>query len=344
MRTYLAGVMWDEGYTGIEDRVVTVTDNMLGSAAEKGEASKLRLTTIDESLTGDIVDERSQMARNYARIKFITMDRRKISYAKSLTSRVTLDIRRGADLKDDEKNFAAGSFLTALMLSGLGKASRRGFGTFRFEMENDQTGAFTEIFRGYHVGNVEETLRKIIKMTYNSAKKLIGKSQFTRQSEEAPPIPSLTLSKRMNGTPIFELMVAKGKSADEAIRDINDFCTRPMRLTKMGTRFIAQDNITEQRIAWVLGLPRNQRGTGYFSSVERRTSPFIFAAHSGWLSASIFLSKDWPPKIMWKGGRGGRIEREIYVQDDLLKAYSTVKKELQNYLKRLGYDVVGVIP
>jgi len=347
MRAYLAGVMWDEGYTEIEKPVIKITDKLLGSAAEKGEASKIKLKTLDESSTGDVIDGKSQMARKYARIKFMTMKgREKISYAKTLTSRVILDVRMGIDLKDNEKKFATGSFLTALMLSGLGKASRRGFGTFHFQVENDQTRAFTEIFRGYQIENVEETLRRLIKTTYDSAKKLIEKHEYTEQGGKIPPIPSLTLFKRIDRNPIFELIIAKGKSVDEAIKDINDFCTRPMRLRKMGMGFRAQDNITKQRVAWVLGLPRAQRGTGYFSSVKRRASPFIFSAHSEWLSASIFLSKDWgeSPKLTWKSGRGGRSEREIYIQAGLLKAYSTVKTELQNYLKRLGYEVVGVVP
>jgi len=344
MRAYLAGAMWDEGYTEIAGHAISIADSLLGSTAEKGEASKLRLITIDEGFTGGTIDEQSQLAKKYTRIKFITLDKRKISYVKLMTSRVILDVRHGIGLKDYEKRFAVGALLTALMLSGLGKVSRRGFGTFSFTIEMDQTGTFAEIFRNYSAKNIEGILRNLIKTTYNSTKKLIEKHESRGEKAQIPPIPSITLLKMANENPIFELIVAKGKSVDESIQAINDFCTRPKRLIRMGMSFKSTDNITRERVAWVLGLPRKQRGTGYFTSVERRASPFIFAAHTNWLSASIFISGDWPPEITWKGRRYTKKIPITRDQANLLRAYSIVKRELWNYLTRLGFQMLRVIP
>lgn len=208
------------------------------------------------------------------------------------------------------------------------------------------------------------------RIDYSMIRELIGETLRSARSyldlkkgnpSEIPPVDCISEAKidlsGINGStnlfnkkevPVFTVIRAKPRSRKDIetmVIELQDFFYRPERSRKMGFRISSadksQDPITRGRLAWFLGLPKTQRGTGYLDA-ERRASPVHLAVHENEALFTLFLSGDWPTEIRWKG-----IGRPIPLRIDLLKvkeAYLTSISSLEGYLDRIGYETEVIFP
>jgi len=91
-------------------------------------------------------------------------------------------------------------------------------------------------------------------------------------------------------------------------------------------------------IAWILGMPRSQRGTGYFDG--RRASPLIFAVHQKYALSTMFISSDWPSQVEWRG----RGKRSIKTTPILKDAYNALYYYFERYLRSVGITFSYIFP
>ncbi|RSN73937.1 hypothetical protein D6D85_09145, partial [Candidatus Methanodesulfokora washburnensis] len=207
--------------------------------------------------------------------------------------------------------------------------------------------------------------RELIGETLRSARSYLNLGKGN--PSEIPPVDCISEAKidlsGINGPtklfnkkeiPVFTVIRAKPrnrKDVETMVIELQDFFYRPERSRKMGFRISSadksQDAITRGRLAWFLGLPRTQRGTGYLDAEareikKRRASPVHLAVHENEALFTLFLSGDWPTEIRWKG-----IGRPVPLRIDLSKvkeAYLTSISSLEGYLDRTGYEMEVIFP
>jgi CRISPR type III-B/RAMP module RAMP protein Cmr1 len=88
--------------------------------------------------------------------------------------------------------------------------------------------------------------------------------------------------------------------------------------------------------AWILGLPRWQRNTGYKildKKCKRRASPLLYSfITNDILVFSIFVSRDWPRKLLWRGAR--RRSTPVNVENAIKTCeLKNLAKSLESYAK-----------
>ncbi|WP_054853616.1 hypothetical protein [Vulcanisaeta distributa] len=90
----------------------------------------------------------------------------------------------------------------------------------------------------------------------------------------------------------------------DALSILHNFFLRPERARVLkGGNPLINDDLRNRLEAWVLGLPREQRGgTGYImrGNVTRRASPMLLAVHSKQSYLAVFISADWPRELTWR--------------------------------------------
>lgn len=95
--------------------------------------------------------------------------------------------------------------------------------------------------------------------------------------------------------------------------------------------------------AWILGLPRFQRDTGYKieeKGVERRVSPLLYSfLNENILIASIIASRDWPRLLLWKGRGKGR-QKHVNVKRLIETCeFKSLLKDLEKHMKKFFKDI-----
>lgn len=366
LRAYIAGAMYEAGLLvckedkdfvcGADSKSLEIiakkTGELLGSQES---ASKFR-----------IVVSRAQANRREdgfaaQRIRLLSMGRReegrgrgKTSYGENVYAEIRVEKSPHVkSLGENEMKIAIGSLLTALSLNGLGKGGRRGLGTFSVSVEG---------FEGDFLVNGKldhGKLRELINETMESVRSYLKLERGN--PTEIPPIDCVTKAKidlsatlsrveapiDLKETPVFTVIRAKPgreKNVDEMVIELQDFFYRPGRSRKMGYRIssadYSEDPITRERLAWFLGLPRMQRGTGYIYD-GRRASAIHLAVHEREALFTFFLSGDWPVEIDWRGERrmSLRIDRS-----EVKRAYITSISSLMSYLNRIGYESEVIYP
>lgn len=326
MRAYLAGA----GY-GLEQINEEVNRICGGKTREEMHSSKIQ---IKYKINYD--EPASSALKDVPRIKLLELGKNRISltFANKLSASISLYAVN--NINDDDKKLVIGSLLTGLLLSGIGKMSRRGFGCFNIKIENDTTRLFRSnidsLFSTTTIDKRIECIRNIISLTRNSIKGY--------NINKLPEIHAM----HPNYYKIFYLPLTN-KSPLTAVKELQGFTVRSLRgrndnITRERGR---NDNITRERLAWFLGLPRSQRGTGYFAKdkgedVERRASPLFIAVHKDFALVSIFKSSDWPSTIEWRGGYRKSFRLDI----DIDKAFNIITESFISYATNKGYKVIGV--
>jgi CRISPR-associated protein Cmr1 len=356
LRAYIAGAMYEAGILKCErrgeyvcksdlEKVVEKTGYLLGSLKS---ASKFRIVVSKASARRREDGFRAQRAR------LLSLGRRRISYGEGAYAEIKIEKSPHVEkLGENEVKLAIGSLLTALSLNGLGKGGRRGLGTFSVEVDG---------FEGRFLKNKRidySMIRELIGETLRSARSYLNLGKGN--PSEIPPVDCISEAKidlsGINGStnlfnkkevPVFTVIRAKPRSRKDIetmVIELQDFFYRPERSRKMGFMISSadksQDPITRGRLAWFLGLPRTQRGTGYLNA-ERRASPVHLAVHENETLFTLFLSGDWPTEIRWKG-----IGRPVPLRIDLSKvkeAYLTSISSLEGYLDRIGYETEVIFP
>lgn len=208
----------------------------------------------------------------------------------------------------------------ALTLGGVGKGSRKGLGSLDVY---DVRGPL----RPTPVGQLLQEL-------YGAVERLAG-GRCGKPSRPLPPMPALSKS-------AAEVHFIRGVK----FADVHNFFLRPQRARVIYGRYDAEDELRKRLDAWVLGLPRSQRGTGYFiesKDIDRRASTFMVSYHTAshvfapqreaGAYLTVMCSGDWPKKLSWSDHG----EEEITLDLDRIKeACDAAKGEFLDYVKRLG--------
>ncbi|MCS7104956.1 MAG: type III-B CRISPR module RAMP protein Cmr1 [Thermofilaceae archaeon] len=254
----------------------------------------------------------------------------------------------------DAESLAFRVLLITLQLCGVGKAARRGFGSL-------------DLTRIVGYDDIPNSLHDLLDETYALTSSLVEREthQPSRglDHDELPPMAcvSKAIVKDVPVSSIYE--ISSGSSAPSPtgnpgsfptggnIREwslIHNFFVRMGRCRVIHGSPSCFDQIRKSYAAWFLGLPREQRDTGYKSSVDRRASPIFVAFHSrrnifgNRAFMSILLSSDWPQKIHWKdsgGPRGINVNKSQIVND-----YNVCFNELSTYLKNVNLGLSRVWP
>ena len=289
-RAVVAGAMYDLGYlcgeardglkrpTKRETRAISrIVGKVMGlgyadPSGRESEASRfaLRVEVIREprvrsARTGSIYFRGRQV--RLQRLQLLTMTRggakRELQYFEGGAFR--LIVTRVASRDREGEELALRTLVLALSLLGVGKGSRRGLGSF--DVVN---------VRGLYV---ERDPYSFLNRTYDTAlrvvKRHLGETGVAPCSERGlPPLPSICKGSHL-GMHAFSLYRVEASWAD-----VHDFFLRSERCKRLTGSYKGTDKLRRDLEAWVLGLPRSQRGTGYVAeSVDRRASPILVAAH-----------------------------------------------------------------
>lgn len=384
LRAYIAGAMYELGLL----RSVVRRGNMLATATEESLNTLLRLT--QNILGGTERASRLRLvlegyySRGYyttgyhridkvQRVRLLTIPERRVYYARQLKVNISLNTSLGIterELGESEIKLAIGSLLTGLTLSGIGKMSRRGVGTFKVTLV-DNIGVFKKFLKRDGALDLNR-IKDILKYTLDSAKNYVRshvQKEITGGPNDLPPLGTvseyevplgkISLEKQPSflsesyKVPVFIVYSVKfDKHILDVVTELQDFFYRPGRIRRIYGSPIArteyghaQDFITARKYSWYLGLPRTQRDTGYIPSrgIERRASPIILAVHKGLAFISVQLSSDWPRDLKWRNHLGQELPITLS-RERVLKTHCEVLGYLEEYLKHLKYTPKVIYP
>jgi CRISPR-associated protein Cmr1 len=317
----------------------------LGYATREG-AEASRFTLKIETLTQGL-ERRVRCAsreEGYKRMELLSLGKGTMYYLPGVTFRITVD--RVRPRYSDAENLAVKILVLALQLMGVGKGSRRGLGSLDLNSLDS------------HI-TIPSELRKLLDEVYNEAKDIIKKyakecpriNMKPCNERSLPPMPVISklTNKDVGVRPDINFNIASvylirssSKDPQEIFRDIHNFFVRSERCRKLYNNPKCYDWLRKEHKAWILGLPRSQRGTGYevtVGDVDRRASPIIVSYHSrnnrfgDGVFATFILSADWPTRMKWTG-RGRN--RDIIVNDaDIISAMNTALKEFEKFVGKI---------
>jgi len=338
LRAYIAGALYEAGKLKCKkectSEICEKTGNILGSL---NSASKFRLI-IDRVSFGE---ERLKDISGAQRIRLLRLGKlEKISDRKNLYAEIRIEKSPHIEkIDENERKLAIGSLLTALSLNGIGKGGRRGLGTFSIEIDGFEGKFLKDNKINYNM------LKELINETLDSARLYLNLG--IERVYEIPPLDCISRVKidlsdidesislfDKKKVPVFTIIKAEPKTKEEIEKmliELQGFFHRH-----------GGPKITKKKLAWFLGLPRKQRKASYISNVNRRASPIHLAVHEGSALFTLFLSSDWPSKIIWKGGKyekpqnvnGGRVR----------EAYLCAISSLEDYLKEIDYRYEVIYP
>jgi CRISPR-associated protein Cmr1 len=328
----------------------------LGYATREG-AEASRFTLKVETLTQGLERRARSIseAEGYQRMKLLSLGGRTINYIpEGATFRVTVD--RVRTRYGDAEDLAVKILVLALQLMGVGKGSRRGLGSLdltnvlipRIRLPGKLRDLLDEV-HGVAVDVVRRYARECSKTTVRSCDK-----------RSLPPMPvvSKLTSKAVgvganvdfNITSVY-LVQGPGRGLQDMFVDVNKFFVRSERCRRLYGNPRCNDPLRDNLEAWILGLPRSQRGTGYevtVRDVDRRASPIIVSCHrgsnrfGGGVFVTFILSADWPREMEWTGG--GVTESIRLNEMEVVNAMGTAFKEFRDYVSRAGYSLDRVWP
>lgn len=328
MRAYVAGAAYDNGLVE-KEQAIKIVDGLLGSTEV---ASKFGLKLANDC---DLRELSSQI-QDVPRVKLLLIGKNdKQQFLRETFKEVRVKFvvyERGKNVNDAERTLAFGSLITALELGGIGKISRRAFGSMRIRAEkstfDEQMNRILRILEGETViESVSNGIKELISTTYKATKSLISTMSKTPKGAILPKIPAISKNPEVFSIFIF-------KSTD--LKKIGDLFmrTNPNSLVNhLRNRY--------GNIVWIFGLPRNVKGTGYFSEIERRPSPLIFSLLNNQMGvASLMMSADWPTQLEWRGAGGKKTKIEfdsltgkITLNESIIEI-SNVIDEIKDYLKQ----------
>lgn len=320
MRVYLASYYSD-------GKINDYISNILGGNINgKLKTSRVRLTC---HTLNDTVKSFDNMLKDVPRVKLLTLGKHRLpNFADKIEARIEL-YSTNNNLDDKDKRLVIGSLITGLLLSGLGKMGRRGFGCFRINIEEGEAEFKTSInklFSSTDVDTKVESIKNIITYTKNSIKKENSKAQSNIHSFDNCKILYIPLKRQeLQELAFFQRFTVRGSRAIE-------FGENPRHY---------KDDITKKHLAWFMGLPRNQKGTGYFVNGEgRRASAMFISIHKGFALVSFFKSMDWYENITWKGGHGKKLT--FKPKQNIDDAFNTTIDLFKRYMSIKGYEVKEV--
>lgn len=323
-RAIIAGVLYTKGLNGkkLINDTIKYSSLVWGSSA-KG-ASGLKIHSQLESMQ-PLTSKEKNMLSSHSRLILIGLSKRKkeskgdpAALFKKIRGTLTLEKAVWSTLPSQAIRLGVYSLVLSFTLGCLGKASRRGLGCFDINVI-DSNQHICSLANKAMIGEPID----LIKTTIQTAKELTD----TRDKVDSYKLPSIPAIARG----VFRLYRCQlGRLAPlEASVLFSQCITRKHRRDKLVTR----------KIAWILGLPRSQKGTGYEPKerdVERRASPIIFSVHNKWGYMSVFYSSDWPSRIIW---RSRKSHITLSITDNLIRdALDTAVSVILDCMKRRGLE------
>ena len=250
-------------------------------------------------------------------------------------------VRKRVERYRDAENTALRILIVSLQLSGLGKGGRRILGSLDIRSRIDFV----------RERNLKDLVENVYRETSEIIKKyadLCIKRSFVEKREDLiPPMPLVSKGSYKN-LKIFQILSVRNVS----FRSLHNFFVRSERCRVLYGNYICEDDLRKTLNAWILGLPREQKSTGYSiksETIVRRASPILLSYHArgnifgegGFIS--VFISGDWPLSLKWCEGSSGC--KDINIDPTrLMDAYSTAIKELNDYLSKLNANITYIWP
>ncbi|NPA69414.1 MAG: type III-B CRISPR module RAMP protein Cmr1 [Crenarchaeota archaeon] len=285
-RAYIAGALFEKNRLDF-DILGKLVSNILGGTEN---CSKLRIACSYEIRSEErpvrrvsienreirILANNEEINDDYIRYNGIEAQRvrllargREISYIVADNLSVTVELWEYRELGVNELNLCVGSLLSALILDGLGKMSRRGYGTFRIDSVKQFKNI--DIIDKIFIVNNQIDICKLVKETLDRAHRYIEEKGIREKRERGgaklPKIDLVTGKFLENRIPIFSIYEVKGINwrSNELLLALHNFFARPFRSSKgdvcqdHGIAVTWCDDIRREKVAWFLGLPRHQK-------------------------------------------------------------------------------------
>jgi CRISPR-associated protein Cmr1 len=267
-------------------------------------------------------------------VRLLTLGGRRLQYIDKGSATLVVEEHVPCPLDGRAVEAALGALALALRLSCFGKGGRRGLGCFSVIARGRYSSLFTE--------EPKALIKRAVAAASAVVDRAVSRCRGLRRGEtspcELPPMPALSVSRRYDGcikdsavlTP-YMLVSVKGVRRE----DLHNFFLRPARTKVLHGSYFAQDALRQALKAWILGLPREQKWTGYriIGGASRRASPLMLAIAGNAAYLSVFISADWPRELEWRGG--GR-QRITVAEADVLAAMALALREFLDYVKKLG--------
>ena len=319
-RALIAGALYAKGLNGNELISSTLDfSGLVWGSSNKG-SSGLRVRTRLDSVQRISRGEASLLSR-HPRYKLMALGGRWLSpdaLFRKIRGSITLEKAVWSQLPGNAWILGVYSLALTLTLGCLGKASRRGLGCFNITV-SEGSPRMRSLVRTAMTGSPEE----LVRASHGASMQLVGASS-NRGSQALPPVPAIAPEVFR----LFRCRVGREGPLDASLK-----------FSECTTRSYRRDGLAAKKRAWILGLPRSQRGTGYTPDdrgVNRRASPIIFSVHNAWAYMSTFYSGDWPSKIRWRGS-GARATLRID-DDEIRQAIDTAIDVLLACMEKRGYQ------
>ncbi|ABO08710.1 type III-B CRISPR module RAMP protein Cmr1 [Pyrobaculum calidifontis] len=307
-RAFAAGALYEAGCTG-PDFLRRVHEIVAERLGLGSTKAASRYDLTVEVLERPRVVDSSR--ENLQRFRLLNLGRRKgrpaVEYA--IGGRFKIILEGDADIQ-----LVASILAVALTLSGIGKGGRKALGSL-------------DIIRVSGAAP-RRPLNEII----NEIRRQIS-VQRCGPPRELPKISAVS-------NEVFEVY-----KVNVDFHHLHNMFLRSERARMAKLYYAAPDPLNQK--AWFLGLPREQKGTGYHINdieVKRRASPIFVAWHSiqhvfgGGGYISIFLSQDWPTQLTWVGESGRKL---IQINEQTLR---DAKSAFLALLNQFGWKPQRVWP
>ena len=268
-----------------------------------------------------------------------------------------ISYNREEGLGDDEITISLGILLLALTLSCFGKGSRRGLGCFKINnlevSDNKIKNYITNIYYDINQGKITEAINDVRKKLENVMNPYL-KGNISGEPKELPPMPiisSQTLyqssasdlnqySFQLSPYMLYRITLKDNNAnPDYFLNILHNFFFRSVRAKILQ----GKDTLRQKLKAWILGLPREQRDTGYKigGSASRRASPMLLAVHGNEAYLSVFTSADWPSTLGWRGAGS----RQLQINEkEVINATAIALGEFMEYLRKSNIQGVKAWP
>jgi len=273
--------------------------------------------------------------------KYILSIYKEIEYLeREISFDLKISYNREEGLGNDEITVSLGILLLALTLSCFGKGSRRGLGCFKInslEVNNDKIRSdVMDMYNAIRQGEINKAIRKVRERLENIMNPYL-KGNITGESKELPPMPVISsrifyqsytsdmsqYNFQLSPYMLYRITLKDSKvDTDYFLNILHNFFLRPVRLR-------------QKLKAWILGLPREQRGTGYkiIGNASRRASPMLLAVHGNEAYLSVFVSADWPNKLEYRAG--SKQPKSLQIDEkEVINATAIALNEFMEYLKK----------
>lgn len=363
LRATLAGALWDLGKEPSKTTISRMANEILGSTAS---ASRFTLTSSYAYSAAKELDDLTRIPRmrlilmkrqgeSQDEFNIRSIEEKSLCPPGFLKATLSLDERAGEPLDPTTRRIALGTLLLALLLHGIGAISRRGFGHFQLEVKEcvdelrDYSGSIKAVNEARRRDEMQEGLDSLLNKVLQDAKQsLLQGNMLTRlgpRPSRLPPFPSLSSDSR-----IFRLRIVDVKAADETflLEKLGKAAMKVGWKTSLGLNVREVGGVLD---SWILGLPREVRGTGYASQAERRPSSITLAPMKKLQQSFLvyiygFLSCDWPiGELEWMRRTRGRAEthqvENISESNHLLTTLNrirdvSVRKRIEECIRQRG--------